>query len=94
MSITFGYGSTTTEPYPLVTGVDPRGAYVVVDHTLDLDRVRESCEEIHSATFCPVCEPVGYSSSLVGSWARLVWLCTECGAIGRWVARAEGSPTP
>lgn len=82
---TFGYASTDAEPYPLETGRNPRGATVVVDRALDVERVRESCEEIHTATFCPVCEPVGLTSNLVGSWARGVWFCTECGAVGRWV---------
>lgn len=91
MTITFGYGSTIAEPYPLVVGANPRGAVVVVDKALDLDRVRESCEEMHSATFCPVCEPVGLSSSLVGSWARMVWLCTDCGAYGKWMEATDGS---
>ncbi len=80
----FGYGSTGAEVYPLVVGANPRGAFIVVDRTLDADRVRESCEELHTATFCPVCEPVGASSCLVGSWARMVWLCFECGSYGRW----------
>jgi hypothetical protein len=84
----WGYGSTGADPYPVVAGVNPRGARVVVDRSLDEARVRESCEEFHTATFCPVCEPMGASSLLVGSWARLVWLCCECGAYGRWEASA------
>lgn len=89
MSDGWGYGSTTTEPYPVIVGMNPRGAYVVVDKSLDAERVRESCEEFHTATFCPVCEPEGASSLLVGSWARAVWLCLECRAYGRWVPATD-----
>lgn len=72
------------EPYPIHTTGDPEGAYVVVDRSLDSARVQASIEELHTATYCPVCEPAGYSGNLVGSWARRIWSCPNCGVYGYW----------